>query len=147
VRFGSGRDEIRFVVNQARTAASTQQVAVLFRDRRAEDDFVRELGKTRATRLHRDLSVWPDGPGLFYGTYHSAKGLEFDTVLLPYLTAEHLPHPPDVEAFGQSEASAQDSKLLYVGVTRAKSNLILTHAGNRTALLPPEDGLYARSSR
>ncbi len=60
------------------------------------------------------------------GTYHSAKGLEFDTVVLPFLSAHRLPHPPDVFAFGEDEAASQDSKLLYVGVTRAKANLILT---------------------
>lgn len=147
VRFTSEVEATRFAAAQARTAAATQQVAVLFRDRQAETALVRELGQTVATRLHRDLRVWPDGPGLFYGTYHSAKGLEFDTVLLPFLSSDHLPHPPDVASFGEADAATQDSKLLYVGVTRAKSNLILTYAGDQTRLLPSDDELYARSRR
>jgi superfamily I DNA/RNA helicase len=136
---------MRFVAARVRTVAATQQVAVLFRDRRAEDDFVHQLGRTPATRLHRDLAIWPDGPGIFYGTYHSAKGLEFDAVFLPFLSSDRLPHPQDVATFGEADAASQDSKLFYVGVTRAKSNLVLTYAGNETRLLPKEESLYLRS--
>ena len=97
---------------------------------------------TGATRLHRELQAWPSGPGLFYGTYHAAKGLEFDTVFMPFLSAERWPHPPDVEIVGREEASVRDSRLLYVGTTRARSTLVLTYTGEPTALLPAVDGLY-----
>jgi superfamily I DNA/RNA helicase len=97
--------------------------------------------------LHRDLETWPAGPGLFYGTYHSAKGLEFDTVLVPFAASTRLPYPPDIITFGADEAAARDVKLLYVAVTRAKLNLILTHTGGPTVLLPLSTGLLQRSRR
>lgn len=144
---GSEHAEMEMIAAQARTVAQTQRVAVLFRDRAAEDAFEQAVGKARMTRLHRDLTTWPTGPGLFYGTYHAAKGLEFDTVFLPYVSSSRLPHPPDVEAFGWEDAGSQDSKLLYVGITRAKANLIMTFSGEVSALLPTGETLFQRGSR
>ena len=103
---------------------------------------VRPYLPAEATRLHRDLRTWPTGPGLFYGTYHASKGLEFDTVFMPFLSSERWPHPPDVEILGQEESAIRDARLLYVGITRARSTLILTYMGQPTALLPTTAGLY-----
>ena len=90
------------------------RVAVLLRTREQEGT-VRRYLPVEAARLHRELNVWPVGPGLFYGTYHASKGLEFDTVFMPFLSDERWPHPPDVEILGREEAAVRDSRLLYVG--------------------------------
>ena len=133
--------ERELVVSRATDLARTGTVAVLFRTREQEAAIRRYL-PSEATRLHRELNVWPTGPGLFYGTYHASKGLEFDTVFMPFLSDEGWPHPPDVETLGRDEAAVRDSRLLYVGVTRARSTLVLTHTGQPTALLPTGAGLY-----
>jgi len=145
VSFRNENDELKFVVERAIRLAQTGAVAVLFRDREQEDAIKPLIPK--ATRLHRELLAWPGGPGLFYGTYHAAKGLEFDAVFLPYVSEIRLPHPPDVVAFGPEDAAIRDSRLLYVAITRAKSTLVLTHVGQPTKLLPGDGGLYQRSSR
>jgi superfamily I DNA/RNA helicase len=145
VAFNSEAAEMSFVAERAQKLAETGTVAVLFRDRELEKQLPR-LVSVSATRLHRDLAIWPSGPGLFYGTYHSAKGLEFDSVFVPFSSSAYLPHPPDVLTFGSDEASARDVKLLYVAVTRARSNLVLTHTGTPTSLLPLDAGLQ-RSRR
>ncbi|MCY3821357.1 MAG: hypothetical protein OXH52_18715 [Gammaproteobacteria bacterium] len=129
------------VVSRAADLAQTGTVAVLFRTREQEKETLRYL-PPGATRLHRNLNVWPTGPGLFYGTYHASKGLEFDTVFMPFLSARRWPHPPDVEVLGGEEAAVRDSRLLYVGITRARSTLVLTHTGSPTALLPTTAELY-----
>ena len=146
VSFKSEADEIRFVAERAQKYAQTGTVAVLFRNREMEKTLP-SLPSVQATRLHGELSQWPSGPGLFYGTYHAAKGLEFDAVFLPYASNGRLPHPPDVAAFGYDDAAAHDARLLYVGVTRAKSDLVLTHSGEVTPLLPTDRSLVQRSSR
>ena len=133
--------ERELVVSRATDLARTGTVAVLFRTREQEAATRRYL-PSEATRLHRELAVWPTGPGLFYGTYHASKGLEFDTVFMPFLSHECWPHPPDVEILGREEAAVRDSRLLYVGTTRARSTLVLTHTGQPTALLPMAAGLY-----
>ena len=141
VRQFSEDDERGLVVSRAVDLARTGTVAILFRTREQEQT-VRRYLPNEATRLHRELNVWPNGPGLFYGTYHASKGLEFDTVFMPFLSDERWPHPPDVEVVGWKEAEVRDSRLLYVGITRARSNLVLTFTGQPTALLPTTAGLY-----
>jgi superfamily I DNA/RNA helicase len=146
VGFRTEIEELRFVAAQAQKLAETGTVAVLFRDRELEKVLPR-LVTMRSMRLHRDLTTWPSGPGLFYGTYHAAKGLEFDSVLVPYASSDRLPHPPDVTTFGSDDAAARNTKLLYVAVTRAKSNLVVTHTGTPTSLLPTTGGLMQMSQR
>ena len=93
--------------------------------------------------LHDNLQRWEIGPGVYAGTYHSAKGLEFDVVFLPFCGTDRCPDPDTVAAFGADEAASRESRLLYVGVTRARDELVITHTGAPTTLLPPVDsGLY-----
>ena len=132
--------EWRFVLAQAQRFAETGPTAVLFRTR--EDEHRHRI--ENATRLHRDLDQWPGGPGLFYGTYHAAKGLEFDTVFLPFLSSKRWPHSDDVSLFGRDEAAVRNARLLYVGITRARSTLVLTYSSEITPLLPTETRLYQR---
>ena len=141
VRLGSDSKEREFAVSRATELAQTGTVAILFRTRDQERTILQHL-PSGATQLHRELKQWPSGPGLFYGTYHAAKGLEFDTVFLPFLSDKYWPYPPDVERLGEQEAATRNSRLLYVGITRARSTLILTYSGRRTSLLPETEGLY-----
>jgi len=60
--------------------------------------------------------------GVHLLTYHGAKGLEFEGVLLPRLEEKELPHkqartPDDI---------AEERRLFYVGLTRAKRLLVVT---------------------
>ncbi len=103
---------------------------------------IRSRLPTGATRLHKDMSTWSTAPGTWYGTYHAAKGLEFDHVLLPFCSAARLPDPDVVSTFGMEEALAREARVLYVGVTRAKDRLIITHTGAATLLLPDDPSLY-----
>jgi superfamily I DNA/RNA helicase len=146
VTFKSEADEIGFVAERAQKRAQTGTVAVLFRDRELEKTLP-PLLSVSATRLHRELNHWPSGPGLFYGTYHAAKGLEFDAVFVPFASSTRLPYPPDVAAFGYDDAAVRNVKLLYVAVTRAKSDLVLTHTAEPTPLLPTAGSLVQRSRR
>ncbi|MEV0085879.1 UvrD-helicase domain-containing protein [Saccharopolyspora sp. NPDC050642] len=106
-----------------------------------------ELGESRRTitRLDRNLDRWRTGRGIFYGTYRDARGLEFDTVILPFCDADVLPSAEEVYAFGLDEAHARQARQLYVAVTRARKNLTLIYSGRMTELLPSEaSGLYER---
>ena len=146
VECNSEQQELQFVARQAQLRARTGTVAVLFQDREQERRFT-PLLSISGTRLHRDLKQWNWGPGLFYGTYHSAKGLEFDAVYLPHLSSAKMPHPNDVAAFDFAEAAAMDVKRLYVGVTRARSTLVLTYSGELSPLVPTALELMQRSKQ
>ena len=113
VKCPSTEKEIKLVVEQAREVASTLSVAILFRSRSDEGLVVPYL-RSHTIRLHRKMSTWQSGPGIRYGTYHSAKGLEFDVVILPFFSQERLPDPETVSTFGKAETLIQDGRLIYV---------------------------------
>jgi DNA helicase-2/ATP-dependent DNA helicase PcrA len=61
-------------------------------------------------------------------TYHRAKGLEWDVVFLPMLEDGTLPIR---QAFDDEAAIAEERRLLYVGITRARRQLHLSWADRR----------------
>ncbi|MDL2274622.1 AAA family ATPase [Desulfosarcina sp. OttesenSCG-928-G10] len=135
--------QIEIVLQAARQAGQTQRVAILVKERAQENPFGSILGHT-AIRLHRDLQVWNDGPGIYYGTYHSAKGIEFDMVIIPFLESSNLPDQSYASAHGEEDSLTLYGRLLYVAATRAKANLILLYTGELTPLLPVDELLYQR---
>ena len=141
VQCESREKEIELAVKLAKANASNQSVAILFKNREQED-LIKSKIPHDSIRLHRDMITWQAGPGIRYGTYHAAKGLEFDMVILPFLSQNNLPDPGNVEAFGRDDALTLDGRLLYVAVTRAKTRLVLFYSGNHTELLPNDSTLY-----
>jgi len=142
VRCGSNAEEIEFAIEQARAASESASVAVLVRRHEDEAPFMRAF-KREGRRLHKNMRDWSPDPGVSYGVVHNAKGYEFDTVILVGLSEERWPDPGAIEGEGEADAEASDGRLLYVGVTRARSALIITYAGNRSSLLPSDQGLWA----
>ncbi len=67
------------------------------------------------------------GGGVNLLTYHRAKGLEFDAVLLPALEEGLLP----IRQASTPDEVAEERRLLYVGLTRARVHLWLAWAARR----------------
>ncbi len=81
------------------------------------------------TALDQDRAEKPDqgADGVTLITYHAAKGLEFAQVFLIGLEEGLLPHNRS-----KLEGSLdEERRLFYVGITRAKRNLTITHCLNR----------------
>jgi len=62
-------------------------------------------------------------------TLHSAKGLEFPVVFLTGLEEAVFPH---LRSLGEPEELEEERRLCYVGITRARERLYLTHGWSRT---------------
>jgi DNA helicase-2/ATP-dependent DNA helicase PcrA len=60
---------------------------------------------------------------IFIATIHKAKGLEFENVIIPQVVDGVFP-----SFYSQTEDDKiEDARLLYVAMTRAKTNLVLTY--------------------
>jgi len=70
-----------------------------------------------------------DSGNLSLMTLHTAKGLEFDQVFMIGIEQGTLPH---VRAFDEPGGLQEERRLMYVGMTRAKQRLTLSHALQRT---------------
>ena len=68
------------------------------------------------------------GDGVTLSTLHRAKGLEWDAVFLPQLEEGTLPIR---QSASDADALAEERRLLYVGITRARRHLVLSWAASR----------------
>jgi len=70
-----------------------------------------------------------DESALLLMTLHSAKGLEFPVVFLIGMEDGVFPH---LRSLGEPDELEEERRLAYVGITRARELLFLTHAWART---------------
>ncbi len=77
----------------------------------------------------------PALPGVTLATLHGAKGLEWEWVFIAGASAANLPWP--------SAPIEEERRLFYVGITRAKSSLLISYAGTPSPFLA-EAGLASR---
>jgi DNA helicase IV len=120
-------DEIKTILNLLEQHTG-ENIAVLFENIAQVDSFSESLKQhnLRHTKYHSKLD-WRDKrttlanvESIVVTTYKSAKGLEFQTVIMPH--AERL--RPSVGNFFNPEHC-------YVGCTRATQNLYLTYRGDK----------------
>ncbi len=119
---GRAGDEAR-----ERTAALDTLLDILATQQRADsgvhvDGYLAELERRRVA----ERAGSADGVNLL--TYHRAKGLEWDAVALPALEEGLLPIR---QAVDDDELLAEEGRLLYVGITRARVHLALSWAAER----------------
>lgn len=80
----------------------------------------------------------PDADRVSLMTLHAAKGLEYSVVFLIGVEEGSLPH---ASAFDSNAELEEERRLCYVGITRAKERLFLSHAFSRRIYGETRDGL------
>jgi DNA helicase-2/ATP-dependent DNA helicase PcrA len=94
------------------------------RDYGSVDEFLERISLVADTDELDD-----DDSSVILMTLHSAKGLEFPVVFLIGLEDGVFPH---LRAIGEPDELEEERRLAYVGITRARERLYLTHAWART---------------
>lgn len=80
--------------------------------------------------LVMDTDKTPDDDMVSLMTLHAAKGLEFKVVFLPGWEEGLFPHQRSVDETG-AKGLEEERRLAYVGITRAREYLTISHAANR----------------
>ena len=182
-----GREAARRLLGRLRKVTSTE-VAVVVRayaeeagwverppDKLGERELVRQADLGRLMRLAEEFddgvrtardfvldleerfgSGGGERRGVHLLTLHGAKGLEFEAVFIPRVEERELP----IRQAKKPEEVAEERRLLYVGMTRAKRHLTLTWSGKPSrflgelgieiatrAAVEPDDPLYAALKR
>ncbi len=116
------------------------------------DDGVRTTRDFIADLEERFGSTGPERQGVHLLTLHGAKGLEFEAVFVPRVEERELP----IRQAKKPHEVAEERRLFYVGMTRAKRHLAITWSGKPSRFLgelgveaaarrpaEPDDPLYA----
>jgi DNA helicase-2/ATP-dependent DNA helicase PcrA len=144
LRGSAGRAEVAAVVRQV---AEGQGLTPVLPDGVGEEEVTRQGDLARFVRLAEEFGEGTvaefladlqsrfgeesQGRGVNLLTYHRAKGLEFDVVFLPRLEEGELPF----KLARSGEAQAEERRLLYVGMTRAKRHLEISWSGEPSRFL------------
>lgn len=86
------------------------------------EKFLEELTLTTSKTESNDLS------SIKLMTLHNSKGLEFECVFIVGLEEDLFPH---VNSKNSTDEIEEERRLFYVGMTRAKKHLYITHAQSR----------------
>jgi DNA helicase-2/ATP-dependent DNA helicase PcrA len=95
------------------------------RDFGSVDEFLEQISLVADTD---DLEL-EDDSSVVLMTLHSAKGLEYPVVFLVGMEDGVFPH---LRSIGEPDQLEEERRLAYVGITRARERLYLTHAWCRT---------------
>ncbi|MBB5493691.1 3'-5' exonuclease [Nocardiopsis metallicus] len=140
VKCADEREEIEIARRIALRLSSEGTVAVIGRTWQETERVCQGLESQNIKQISYS---WNAPPGVYRSTYYSAKGLEFNSVIIPFCGDALMPSEKALDSFGEEDAMAREAKLLYVAITRAKSDLVITYSGDRTRLLPSAPDLFA----
>ncbi len=92
------------------------------------DEFLEQVSLVADTDQLPDTATDGDSSQSLLMTLHAAKGLEFPVVFLLGLEDGVFPH---VRSLGDPVELEEERRLAYVGITRARRRLVVTHAWSR----------------
>jgi len=93
------------------------------------DEFLEQVSLVADTDQLPDDATSLDDSNVLLMTLHAAKGLEFPVVFLLGMEDGVFPH---LRSLGEPDQLEEERRLAYVGITRARDRLYLTHAWCRT---------------
>lgn len=145
VYFDTEFEEDLYLVQKCKELINSGTTCVIVRTKDQMDYYKNKLAKSfiYPILIDRDNKIFPKDKQVFISTFQSVKGLEFDNVIIPKCTEENLIKGNiDISLLSEDELEEkinEISKLIYVGITRAKSNLIITYTNELVKIIPKND--------
>tara|TARA_Y100000589_G_scaffold331950_1_gene388110 strand:+ start:1080 stop:3224 length:2145 start_codon:yes stop_codon:yes gene_type:complete len=102
-----------------------KKLVIDIRNRNSLSDFLEEVSLLTDT-IDNNLNL----EKVSLMTLHSAKGLEFDYVFLPGWEEGIFPNQRNIDEYG-AKGLEEERRLGYVGITRARKNLIISYVNFR----------------
>lgn len=140
----SHESEARWIVSKVK-GMDQSKVAILARTYSALEP-VRHAFETSGIKTtviadqSKSMEATNEGEGLKLMTIHAAKGLEFDTVFIVNMEDGVIPHRLSIN---DKDDMAEERRLAYVAMTRARNNLYLTRSVTRN-LRPCEPSRFLK---
>ncbi len=108
----------------------------------SEYDHAGLSGFLEEVALVSDIDQWDSrADAISLMTLHAAKGLEFPVVFMTGMEEGIFPH---TRSLSDPEGMEEERRLCYVGMTRAREELILLHANNRLLYGTTQSGIPSR---
>jgi len=137
-KFDSFTDEVNFIVERLTPmlseSGSLDRVCVTVRTNKLVslyDEELRKHGIATCIIKHTEKDD-PNNHGVRIATMHRVKGLEFDTVIIASANKGIIPHRRAIagsDSVTEKEGLKAERALLYVAVTRARKNVLVTGYG------------------
>ena len=131
------------LITDLRARFPDQTLGVLARRWRALEAMAATLDRGSAIpySVVKEREGDPVRPGVKLTTFHSAKGLEFDQVVLIDVDAGSVPQPPDADMTPEEadDHLRYERRLLYVAMTRARDALYILHGSSPSPFLAELD--------
>lgn len=139
VRFRTTEDEVQWLIGELREGMDLESTGILVPTNARVDEWVARLRIADIPHLRLEQYAGRPVRGVKLGTYARSKGLEFKRVYLPGLADHLFPWGPRDDADGL----LLQGSMLYVAMSRARDELVISYAGKPSYLLEPLHGLEA----
>lgn len=150
VSFKDENKERQYIINRIKEYSQNGSTCIIFRSNADADEFIDllEVNHIYPIKIDRNTANFNIVNGVFVGTYHSVKGLEFDNVIIPKCSNDMLENIENIENISEMDLNSyieeyeiELAKLIYVAVSRAKNNLLITHTGEMLNIIPKTDNI------
>lgn len=141
VSFDSKIKEEEYIINEVKKYIDRESICIITtNDDRDRFKYLLNINRVPYTFINKYTEGVDRERGIFISNFHSAKGLEFDNVIIPSCSQEIFnKRVENLESEDEIKEIQQDlGKIIYVGITRAKENLTITYCGELLSIIPKD---------
>lgn len=144
IEFESQEKEIVSIIRLLKNRAGRNVIIV--KNRQLVGDLLKELksNNIRGREIKKESNSCIED-GVYVTTFHSSKGLEFDTVIIPFLNEQDYPDSNKLEeSENKDKVYSNALKLFYVAVTRARQAVVMSYSSALSHLFPIDSKNYIK---